>query len=165
MRIVVLAGPPCSGKTTLAHTVAGELDVVIDYDTIAQHLGSPVQWIHPEPWQSDAEAELQRQATQALHHHSTGTAWVIRTAPRPQHRARLAQQWHAEVYLINPGERECVRRARADARPTGTARSIGLWYHRYTPWSQDLNPADLDPRWAGITAAQRGVVMLDPRDV
>jgi hypothetical protein len=57
----------------------------------------------------------------------------------------LAQQWHAQVYLLNPGETECKRRAVLVQRPSGTRRAIGVWYHRYSPLVRRLGPSDLGP--------------------
>jgi predicted kinase len=165
MRLVFLCGPPCSGKTTMAHTLAvlERGDVVIDYDDIARDLGSPDRWQHVEPWRTQAEQEMQHAITRAHHTTSTGTAWVIRTAPRPAHRQRLAQTYKAPVYLLDPGEPVC--RQRAAQRPSGTARSIGTWYHRYTPWGGDLDPVALDPTWSGVHQVDRGMVAVDPSTI
>lgn len=154
MHVVVLAGPPCAGKTTLAHAVAQPGDVVLDFDDVARSLGSPVPWIHPEPYRTVAEQELQAQLAMLHAQPTDATCWLLRTAPRPSTRMALAQQWQAQVYLLNPGERECRRRARADSRPPRTGQRIGEWHHRYRPWVHDLNAAVL-----------RGVVDLDPREV
>lgn len=164
MRIVVLAGPPCSGKTTLAHTLATEHDTVLDYDDIARALGSPHQWLHPEPWRTAAEHDMQAAIAQAAAHPNDGTAWVIRTAPRPNQRAALAQQWNAKVYLLNPGRAECTRRAKADQRPSGTSKSIGEWYYRYSPWAGDLDPGVLHAGW-GNPQVDRGVIELNPESI
>lgn len=164
MQVVLLCGPPCSGKTTLAQQVARLTDVVLDYDTIARSMGSPAMWMHPEPYRTAAEQRMQA-GLAAAHAADGGTAWVIRTAPRPQQRASLAQRWGARVYLLDPGERECRRRAHTAHRPTGTARSIGEWYHRYRPWVGDLDPIELDARWINVGVPQRGVVQLHPGDV
>lgn len=161
MRIVVLAGPPCSGKTTLAHTIARPDDVVLDYDTIAQALGSPVQWIHPEPYRTQAEQHLQARIAHAYSHPTPGTAWVLRTAPHPASRQALAGRWRAQVYLLNPGKTVCERRALDTDRPRGTRTRIGHWYHRYQPWPGDLDPGLLHPDWAN----PRGRVTLDPGTV
>ena len=162
MRIVILCGPPCSGKTALAHTLAQPDDMVLDYDTVARELGSPVEWNHPEPWRTQAEQVMQARMRAALADPRTGTAWVLRTAPRARTRASLASQYQATIYLLNPGEQEC--RSRAADRPSGTARAIGQWYHRYRPWSGDRDPAELDPRWTNVRS-ERGVVMVDPTSI
>lgn len=147
MRMVFLCGPPCAGKTTLANQLARPGDVVLDYDTIARDLGSPTPWNHPEPWRTTAEQEMQARIAHAHTTPGDGTAWVLRTVPRPSSRQALAEQWQATVYLLDPGERECRRRARADGRPSGTGQRIGDWYHRYRPWVGDGQPTDLDPQW------------------
>lgn len=143
MRIVVLAGPPCSGKTTLAHHMAQPDDQVLDFDDIARSIGSPVEWVHPEPYRTWAEHQMQERIQQVHDLRADGTAWVIRTAPRAAQRAELAHAWGAHVYLLNPGEGVC--RSRAVARPSGTRRQIGMWYHRYRAWSGDRDPSTLVP--------------------
>lgn len=165
MLIVVLAGPPCSGKTTLAARMAQDGDVVLDYDTIARTLGSPTHWLHPEPYRTRAEQHMQQAIHRAHADPSPGTAWVLRTAPRPEHRARLAQQWDATVYLLDPGEAECRRRAVADSRPSGTRRSIGEWYHRHSAWAHDLDPSMLDETFVNVSQACRGLVEVDPTTI
>lgn len=162
MRIVLLCGPPCSGKTSLAHHLATPRDRVLDFDVIARDLGSPTMWNHDDPWRTQAEDLFQAHLAAVHRTRTPGTAWVLRTAPRPNQRARLATQWHATVYLLNPGEPECVRRAKADSRPSGTSRAIGLWHHRYRAWLGDRDPGELDPRWANPTV---GVLSVDPRAV
>lgn len=137
MRVVLIAGPPCSGKTTLVQQLAKSNDAVLDHDAIARHLGSPVRWVHPEPYRTMAERELQAQLLQAFHWPSDGTCWLIRTAPLPATRMAIAKQWSAIVYVLNPGERECQRRARATKRPPGTGRRIGQWFNHYRSWDDD----------------------------
>lgn len=160
MHIVVLAGPPCAGKTTLAHRIAQPDDVVLDYDDIARALGSPVHWIHPEPWRTQAEHVMQDRIATAAAYHSDGTAWVLRTAPRPEQRVAMARQWDATVYVLDPGQAECRRRAAEAGRPSGTGRHIGTWY-----WQYRAAPVDVDA--AVLTGGRpgRGVVEVDPRMV
>lgn len=141
MRIVILCGPPCSGKTTLARRVAGPDDWVIDFDDYARTLGSPVQWAHPEPYRSQAEEEAQAAVAQAKNAPSNATAWLIRFAPYPTTRASLAHAHGATIYLVDPGKVECLRRA--SLRPPGTARAIDRWYRQYRPRLGDRDATEL----------------------
>lgn len=160
MRIVCLCGPPCAGKTTLARLLTQPGDVVLDYDDLARELGSPALWRHPEPYRTQAEHTMQDAITHAYTTPGTGTAWLLRTAPRAPQREALAHRWQATVYLLNPGERECRRRAKRDQRPSGTGRAVSDWYHTYRPWVGDRDPGELDPRWANPGV---GVLQVDPR--
>lgn len=141
MRIVLLCGPPCSGKSTLAHQLAGPDDVVLDYDDIARALGSPEAWQHAEPYRTLAEEHMQARIHAATQDQCDGTAWVIRSAPWPLMPARLAGALNAHVYLLDPGKAVCLRRA--DQRPTGTRHAIGSWYYRYQPWAGDRDALEL----------------------
>lgn len=141
MRINLLCGPPCAGKTTLAHQQSRPGDAVLDFDDIARALGSPDPWQHPEPYRTMADQEFQAQLRWLTTATRDGTGWVIRSAPRPNHRAQLAHSLNATVYLVDPGKAECLRRA--DQRPGGTRRAINTWYHHYRPWVGDRPALEL----------------------
>jgi len=143
VRVVVLCGPPCAGKTTLVHRLTHPGDWVLDYDDLARALGSPARWIHPEPYRTMAEQDMQHRIHSAYHQPCDGTAWVIRTCPKPHQRAALAHHWQASVYVLDPGEQQCRHRATLDARPRGTLTRIGDWYHAYRPWTGDRDLTEL----------------------
>lgn len=141
MHVVVLCGPPCAGKTTLARSLAQPDDVVLDYDDIARACGSPAQWRHPERWRSMAEQEMQACMAHVASSTAPGTAYVLRLAPRPSTRASLAAMLDATVYVVDPGQAQC--RAWAVGRPSGTLSAIGRWYREYRPWEGDHDPSEL----------------------
>lgn len=141
--MTAICGPPVSGKTTLARKLAQPGDLVLDLDDIAVQLGSPRRWQHNPELVAQAEDHM-RLALRRLATTQT-TAYVVRCLPHPAERAHLARALHATVLVLNPGQAECIRRARADHRPRGTESAIRWWYRSYRPHEVDTpwpsNPA------------------------
>lgn len=132
--VILITGPPCSGKTTHAHRIADGHEIV-DFDAIARELGSPAQHQHAARWIAPAEAETQARIDR-IAADPNARAIVIRSAPKAQDRDTIARHLDAnQVLLLNPGEKTC--RARAAARPSGTRRAVGLWYWHYTRRTAD----------------------------
>lgn len=141
-RTVLVAGPPCSGKTTYVANHRQPDDLVLDFDMIARELGSPVLWLHPHPYRDQAE-QVMRARLRGLPGSGPHTAWVIRSAAAAKIRAIAARKIHAAACLvINPGYEICLDRARADGRPAGTEAEIRRWFAAYSPWSGDGSIAD-----------------------
>lgn len=162
-RSVLVAGPPCSGKTTYVELHKGEDDLVLDFDSIARDLGSPVQWLHPQPYRGHAE-KIMRARIADLPGTGPGTAWVIRSAAQPQVRAIASRQMRAAAcILIDPGINVCLARAKADGRPTGTADQILHWYATFKRWSGDrlLTAFVLPEAAAPVPAALGFFTVLD----
>lgn len=136
MATFVLSGPPCAGKSTVAWSLAGPGDVVLDFDRICRELGSPAHHAHPLKVRERAEPEMQRRMWR-LQFRTGGDAYVIRWAPRAADRVALAKRLDAVVWMINPGFEECLRRAQLDARPEDTVDAIRKWYRLYRPSSVD----------------------------
>ncbi|MFD0344020.1 AAA family ATPase [Streptomyces sp. NPDC127117] len=128
--VTLVCGPPCSGKTTYVRDRAKPGDLVVDWDALAQALGSPHPWGHPAPL-TPFIAEARDAVTARLaRSHAVERAWIIATAPRQADRARLAPHGAAVVVLATP-EDECVRRARHDGRPGGTIEAIESWWRTH----------------------------------
>lgn len=134
--VVLLAGPPCAGKTTKAKQMATPDMQIVDFDAIARELGSPSRYDHGA-WIAPTDAEVKRLIV-AISTDDEAQAIVIRAVPNPADRAELAAQLRAtQVIVINPGRDACYQRARTDHRPARTWRAIAAWYHRYAPASCD----------------------------
>ncbi len=139
--VVLIAGPPCSGKTTLAFQLARERPgIVLDRDVIARGLGSTRGWLHEEALTERAEEIMQGEVAR-IGEAEDITAYVVRSVPVPAARVGLAEQLRASVvYLLDPGIGECMRRATEDDRPAGTHRGVREWYRRYRPAGVDRRP-------------------------
>ncbi|QXU55205.1 hypothetical protein [Rhodococcus sp. LW-XY12] len=130
--ITIVSGAPCSGKTTYVRERAHPRDIIVDFDLLAQALGSRNTHAH---WPEHvAFARLMRRhaidlaATQrALY----PVAWIIDTAPSHSALAYYAAAG-ARFEVCDPGRDECLRRALADNRPDWTIPEIHRWYDTHT---------------------------------
>lgn len=141
MPVYLIAGPPCAGKTTLAERIVKPDDVVLDFDAICTELDGIPGWSHTKPVRERAAVVLDTRAAQLSEHHED--AYLLRYAPEPQERERLAHGLDATVWLLNPGQATCLRRARLTRRPPRTVHAIRDWYTRYRPSPLDSTPPEV----------------------
>lgn len=108
--VTLVCGPPCAGKTSYVRRHAQLGDLVLDQDTIgARAMGR----------------ELPRVARM-----TAGTAWIIRTAPGPRRRAKLANDLGADVVLLAPPKELVIQRAKHRVNARRTIAAIGKWYRQ-----------------------------------
>lgn len=123
----VILGPPCSGKSTYVRDHSEPGDVLVDYDAIAQALGSKEPYDAPKPIKSAAFAA--RSAVIA-HVIDTGAeAWVIHASPTVAQMERY-RAIGAEIVEMDTDMETCLERAEADGRPDWTAGVIRDWFGR-----------------------------------
>jgi predicted kinase len=136
-RVVLVCGPPCSGKSTLVNARCSPTDLVADFDAVARALGSPGKWMHPHAVGDAAEREMDRLVDQVAGMDS-GAAWIIRCAPESELRAALAARLRADrVVVLLPPLGVLMARARQRPLAEQTRRAVLRWMDRYTPWSGD----------------------------
>jgi hypothetical protein len=128
-RRLLIVGPPCSGKTTLALQLAQPGELVLDRDRIAVELGSDRTHMHTTAITRQAEQRMRAELARLAHHPQT-SAVVVRSTARPAQQSELAAYLGAELTRLDPGMHECLRRARAARRPHGTYAAIRRWYDK-----------------------------------
>jgi len=136
--LTVVTGPPCSGKTTYLQQHARPDDIVIDFDAIAQALGSHVGHGHSAHIASVAGKAWFAAVCEAIaQHHAGRRAWVIDTAPTA---SRRRQYEAAGARTVTCSETPQELHARADGnRPPS-------WHARIDQWFASQGRDDPQPR-------------------
>lgn len=130
-RVVLVVGPPAAGKSSWVERNAGAGDTVVDFDAIAQSLGSGSSHDHANRFVSAAVAEQSRMERRVATM-TEGTAYVIRAEPDPHERDEIARRVRAtDVVVVDPG-RQAVMSRMAD-RPERSRRLADDWYRLNKP--------------------------------
>lgn len=83
--LTVVMGAPCSGKSTYVREHAKPGDIVIDFDKLAQALGSPTPHDHPDHIRMVAVKMRRAAIEEALRQHLQGyTVWIVDINPGPR---------------------------------------------------------------------------------
>ena len=123
--IHVVTGPPCAGKSTFVAEHAADGEVTVDFDAIAQALGSKSPHDAPDHIRTVA-FEARRAAIDALIAEGSD-GWIIHTSPTDEQMQRYRDHG-AEFHEVNPGMDECLARAKADGRPERVSEAIREWF-------------------------------------
>lgn len=124
--LTVVTGPPCSGKSTYARQSHKPGDILIDFDLIAQALGSPAPHDHPDHVRWVARA-ARRAAIEAaiVQHHRGATVWIVQTTIGRSDAQRYAS---ANAEIVTLTAEPDVLHARAEAeRPAKWHELIDAW--------------------------------------
>lgn len=119
--VVLVTGPPCSGKSTHVAENASPGDVVIDFDALAVALGSPDSHDHPEELRPVVVAAWVSAIAEAVRR--PGRVWLVRVWPDAGDFARAS----SVVTLDVPAD-VCKARATAAGRPGSWASVIDSWW-------------------------------------
>lgn len=112
--VILIAGPPGSGKTTHAHSIKRDTDIIIDLDDIAERIGG-------QRWTGDLSVvcralDERDRLLLSLHSRHEGRCILIVTAPSPAERKAwmAALGMRARLIVMQVSAAECMRRIKAD---------------------------------------------------
>ncbi len=118
--MILVAGPPCAGKTTYVRDRAAPGERIVDYDDIIEELGGQ-RYGAPSP--KAKGIWLERVPT---------AHWLIWTAPLRWQRGMIRERYGAEVRVLLPTQAECLIRAAAE-RPPHWQDWVRAWYAAWEP--------------------------------
>lgn len=146
--LTVVTGPPCSGKSTYAREHHKPGEILIDFDTLAQALGSPTPHDHPDPVRWVTIAARRAAINSAIIQHERGaTVWIVHTRISEQEMRRYTQAG-AEVITLEVDQAELHQRA-ATQRPE-------RWHRLIDEWKPEAPPRVPKPAWSPDAQTRRG---------
>lgn len=116
-RVMLVCGPPGSGKSTYVAERATPADTIIDLDEIKAQMANAPLYHADKRWLGPALAQRNRQLADLSKAPVTHTAWVILSAPSKPLRKWWSDTLRAEnTAVLDVPADECKRRIKADER-------------------------------------------------
>lgn len=139
--LIIICGPPASGKNHYVRQHAGSTDLVIDLDAIAHELsGEPMHRWARERWLDMALRKRNALLGQLSKQPAWPAAWLIMTEPSAERRAWWAQTMKPKaIIVIEASEAQCTANAARDADRDQhhTLLMVRRWWSEYRPRSDD----------------------------
>lgn len=168
--LIVVMGPPCSGKSTWIRERAVATDIVIDYDKLAMALSGPRPEDHDHGQVVDVVTKAARKAAiaAAMRHVHAVDVYLIHSNPG-RHELEAYERQGADIVVLDPGK-EVVRARCAKERPKRIFAVIDQWYadHAKGGWipkhrgrSTSRWAGEQDPRSTGAWQALTATVVAE----
>jgi len=134
--VIVVCGPPGSGKTHYVNTHRQWGDLVIDFDLLMQAISGELMYHKPASLLRHCAA-----ARDALYSHiekdsaDIRCTWIVTSAPTAKERDELQKRFGAKVIVLNVSMGECIKRIANDDRRVGTVEDyqtiVNKWFRDY----------------------------------
>lgn len=126
--LIVVTGPPASGKSTWVKAHAKPSDIVLDYDLVAQSISGPGadRQAHSKAAESVAHRMRFAGIEEAKHHLDKVDVYLIHTMPQAKALAEY-RRLNARIVEIDPGKEVVMQRVAAMRRPALMA-VVTRWY-------------------------------------
>ena len=135
MNVMLICGPPGSGKTSYVKAHKRWGDLVIDRDWILMAISGEDYYDNPEALRPLAEAARSAIIGRMRSSVDISTAWVIIGGARIADRDRWRTEYNAKVIMLEVSPNECVRRITSDERRKDKYELwqpiVARWWDRY----------------------------------
>ena len=116
MQVIVVCGPPASGKTTYVRNNMVPGDMVVDLDAIMQAISFQEQRTNATKDLLPVALELRKYLYRIIDEHRVHAfrCWIIECLPKQEDRDDLQERFCAEVVEMQASYRECIDHAMRD---------------------------------------------------
>jgi len=147
----VITGPPCAGKSTYVREHAQDGDVRVDFDVLAQALGSTVAHGSDGHVREAAFKARNAAVNYLLDNADDAEGWIIHSSPADW-QLEAYEKVGAELIALDTDMDTCLERAEADGRPPDEADKIRAWF-------------DTAPKGAFFMPAKGGAMSIKTKTV
>lgn len=131
----IIAGAPCSGKTTYVQERVRPGDLVYDYDLLHQALSGQASHQHLDVIRPYVLAARDGALAQ-LEAHKKQSAWLVTSTHSADKLRKMRDRFEAEIVFLPTDQNEAHRRCDMDRRPAEWHQYIDRWFEA----------SDIDPR-------------------
>ncbi len=129
--MIVVIGPPGSGKSTLVRERMKWGDLVVDVDELFRALTLRPMWEHP-PMAINVVLTVRDYLIESFE-----PAWVVSTNARADYREGMREKYGAEVVVLETPADVCLARIEADGREGDWGERVTRWWGEYEADARD----------------------------